>query len=124
MAAYKQVTTVLREQLHSLIHEAAIDYDCCSSFAREWPFVGVSDENMRAWLERNFKTAPPTRNDFISDICTDVAFLLITVLHPGLHQKENADSSQLVLDSLAWAVSTVPEYNFSRANVKENLSHV
>jgi ATPase family associated with various cellular activities (AAA)/AAA lid domain len=124
MAAYKQVTTVLREQLHSLIHEAAIDYDCCSSFAREWPFVGINDENMRAWLERNFKAAPPTLNDFISDICTDVAFLLITVLYPGLHQKENAASSQVVLDSLAWAVSAVPEYNFSRANVKKDLSHV
>jgi Cdc6-like AAA superfamily ATPase len=124
MAAYKQVTTILQEQLHSLVHEATIDFGCCPSFAREWPFVGVTDENMRAWWERHFKATPPTINDFISDICTDVAVLLITVLHPGLHKKENAESSQHLLDSLAWAISAVPEYNFSRADVKKDLIHV
>jgi hypothetical protein len=75
---------------------------------------------MRSWLERNFRERPPTRDDFISDVCLDLAFLLSWILHPGIMQDRGAGSDR-VLDSLAWAFYTIPEYGLSRAEAKSLL---
>jgi hypothetical protein len=84
----------------------------------------VSDENMRSWLERNFRERPPTRDDFVSDVCGDTAFLLSSVLYPGLAQDAEVASNAPLLNSLAWAFSAVPGYDLSRADAKKNLSYL
>jgi hypothetical protein len=117
----KETTTVLREKLQSLVHEAAIDYDCCAAFADEWFFVGISDENMRSWLERSFPR--PTRDSFITDVCQDTALLLSSVLYPGMTQDPGAASSDFLLSNLAWSFSSVPGYDQSRADAKKNLNY-
>jgi hypothetical protein len=118
---HKETTTILREKLQSLVHEAAIDYDCCAAFANEWFFAGVSDENMRSWMERNFQR--PTRDSFIADICRDTAFLLSAILYPGIAESAGAVSSDFLLNGLAWAFSSVPGYDLSRADAKKNLNY-
>jgi hypothetical protein len=121
VAIYKETTTVLREKLQSLVREAAIDFDCCETFANEWFFSGVRDENMRLWQERNFPR--PTRDSFVADICQDTAFLLSSVLYSGLVDKNGAASSDVLLNSLAWAFCAVPGYDLPRADAKKNLSY-
>lgn len=79
---------------------------------------------MRSWLERNFRERPPIRDDFISDVCGDTAFLLISVLYPGLEQDAGTTSNDSLLNILAWVFCSVPGYDLSRADAKKNLNYL
>jgi SpoVK/Ycf46/Vps4 family AAA+-type ATPase len=76
---------------------------------------------MRQWRERNFPSIAPKRDDFIADTCSDLEFLLVWLLSPGV--PSNASSTDSILDAIASAFDAIPEFN-STQSTKARLRHL
>jgi AAA+ superfamily predicted ATPase len=80
---------------------------------------------MVAWIKRNFALQGITREDFISDLCGEIAWLLSFLIWPSYLADEGSGQAKRVIDGLAEVFASIPEYHcHSAAEAEINLLRI
>jgi Cdc6-like AAA superfamily ATPase len=111
----------LQRHLVLLVREAWLEYQSSPQLIRAWASAGVHQKELSSVREREAMRKPPDRVQFISDLCSDVGNTLSLLLSPTLVAKHRSPASDAVLDGLASAFATFPEYAGGLCDVKDLL---
>ena len=115
--------SALERQLTLLVGEAWAE--CQSpSFVIAWRTGNAHQQEMAAWINRNFALQGITREDFISDLCHEVAWLLSLLIWPSYIADEGDGHAKNVVDGLAELFASIPEYCQTAAEAKTNLLRI
>jgi stage V sporulation protein K len=115
----------LQRHLVLLVREAWLEYQSSPQLIRAWASAGVHQKELSSVREREAMRKPPDRVKFTWDLCSDVGNTLCLLLSPTLVAQHRSTACDAVLDGLAAAFATFPEYAEGLGNVKDFLlSHV
>ncbi len=91
---------------------------------KAWWVGEAKQPEMVAWLERNVMKGSPDRSRFVSDLCSDLAWQFCLLMSPAFVSKSKNAVAEPVLDGLAVAMGSFPEYAVSTTVAKSLLTGI
>jgi AAA+ superfamily predicted ATPase len=113
----------LRRQIEMLAEEAWNECQSDSDLLRAWMTADAVEDEMRLWLERRMVADPYNRDRFISEVCSEISWLLIPLLGGAIVRPTPTKESDAVLDAVIAAFGSFPEYCGSPSAAKEIILH-
>jgi hypothetical protein len=114
----------LVEQLGAFGHEAWLDFKSSPTFRKAWRTAGAEQEETVAWIERQVADAAPDRHRFLNDFCEHLAWSLCLLMSPAFVNKGPNPVGRSVLDGLATAFGSIPEYSKSKDEALRRLNEI